>query len=132
MNKPVNRTALLAALLLGTAAASTAYAQYSGPGAREPAALPIARTVAEVLQKPQDDRPVELTGRLVSQTGRETFEFRDATGGITVEIDADDFPAGTPVNADVQVHLTGEVETRWMRKPHVEVDELRVLPATVS
>lgn len=129
MNKSSNRPFVLTALLLGTAAAATAHAQYSGPGAQAPAALPLARSVAEVLQQPTDDRPVELTGQLLRQTGRESFVFSDSTGEITVEIDAEDFPTGTPVNASARVQINGEVDARRMRKPTVDVDVLTVLPA---
>lgn len=122
------KLACTAALLALSAA--PALAQYTGPGARKPASLPVARTVAEVLQDTTDDRPVELTGTLLRQSGRETFVFRDDTGEITVEIDAEDFPAGQPVGPAVRVQITGEVEKRALRKPQVEVDVLRVLPAT--
>ena len=115
----------LAGTLLLLAAAATASAQYTGPGARGPAALSVATTVAEVLKDPVDDRPVELTGTLMEQTGRETFVFADATGRLTVEIDAEDFPA-QPVGPEVRVHIVGEIETRLMREPRVEVEELRL------
>lgn len=118
---------LLLALL-----AATASAQFTGPGARAPASLPVARTVTEILRNPTDDQPVDLTGNLLRQTGRETFVFADATGEITVEIDAEDFPAGQPVSPDVRVRITGEVETRLARAPKVEVETLSIVSTARS
>lgn len=121
----MNRFMRHAALVVAFAAATTAWAQYTGPGAQAPASKTVARTVAEVLQDAADDRPVVLTGNLVEQTGRELFLFRDATGEIVVEIDAEDFPAGHPIGPDARVQIEGEIEARWMRKPRIEVERLR-------
>jgi len=124
-----HRSRTTVALLLLFAAA-TASAQFSGPGARAPASLPMARTVAEIVRDATDDRPVELTGYLLRQTGRETFVFKDDTGEITVEIDAEDFPADQPLTPQTRVRINGEVESRLLRAPLVEVEQLQLLPAT--
>lgn len=116
--------------LIGFAAFSSfALAQYTGPGNREPRPLPVLKTVAEVLSKPVDDQPVELTGALVRQTGSETFQFRDATGEIRVEIDRDDFPAGQPIGETTRVKLVGEVETHALRAPEIDVEQVSVISA---
>ena len=116
--------------LLALVVASTACAQFTGPGAQQPPSATVLRTVAEVLAKPVDEQPVHLTGTLVRQTGRETFMFRDATGEIQVEIDREDFPPGQPVAPDTVVVIEGEVDTRFMRKPEIDVETLRA--ATVA
>lgn len=123
-NHTASAAALLALLTLSTAAT----AQYTGPGTRDPAHQPVLRTVAEVLARPVDDQHVELTGTLVRQTGRETFQFRDASGEIQVEIDREDFPANQPVGPDTRVTLRGEVETRVLRAPEIDVERLIVPP----
>lgn len=115
-------------VLAALAASTVAFAQYTGPGKKAPQSLPTLKTVAEVLAKPVDDQPVELTGMLVQQTGRETFQFRDATGEIQVEIDRDDFPAGQPIGANTRVTLIGEVETRALRAPEIDTERLIVAP----
>jgi len=111
---------------------TAALAQYSGPGKREPQPLPVLNSVAEVLKQPIDDQPVELTGTLVRQTGSETFQFRDATGEIQVEIDRDDFPAGQVIAADTRVTIIGEVETRALRAPEIDAESLVVAPAAAA
>jgi uncharacterized protein (TIGR00156 family) len=112
--------------------ATAAIAQYTGPGKTEPKAAPIVRTVAEALSKPVDDQQVQLEGTLVRKTGRDTYQFRDATGEIQVEIDGDDFPAGEPVGPETRVKLLGEVETRVMRAPEIDVESVIVASPAVS
>jgi uncharacterized protein (TIGR00156 family) len=111
---------------------TAALAQYTGPGNRAPQTLPVLNSVADVLKQPVDDQPVELTGTLVRQTGRETFQFRDATGEIQVEIDRDDFPAGQAIGADTRVTLIGEVETRALRAPEIDAESVRLPPAAAA
>jgi uncharacterized protein (TIGR00156 family) len=123
-------TATIATAFLALAAASASYAQFTGPGAQQSPASTVLHTVAEVLARPVDDQPVQLTGKLVRQTGRETFVFRDATGEIQVEIDREDFPAGQPVGPDAVVTIDGEVETRLLKKPEIDVEMLRVSTTT--
>lgn len=124
MKKPFVTITLVSLFAIST----VTLAQYSGPGNQTPQSLPVLRSVAEVLKAPVDDQPVELTGMLVQQTGRETFQFRDATGEIQVEIDRDDFPAGQPIGADTRVTLHGEVETRTFRAPEIDAERLVVTP----
>lgn len=126
----LRRSAL--ALLLALGATGTAVAQFTGPGARAPESRPVARTVAEVLADPADDRPVDLTGQLLRQTGRELYLFKDATGEITVEIDDEDFPANQPVGPEARVRISGEVDTRILREPRIDAERLQVLAATPS
>lgn len=123
MNKYRIRTAASLLLLLGSVAATAQYVGPSGPGK-----YATARTVAEVFANAVDDRPVELTGTLVRRTGRETYLFRDATGEIQVEIDRDEFPAGQPVGPDTRVILHGEVDTRLLRKPGIDVERVQIAP----
>src|SRR5690606_16587769 len=99
------------ACLIGS---GTALAQYTGPDARKTGPRSTAHTVAEVLGDARDDRPVELTGHLLRQTGDELYLFKDDTGEITVEIDDEDFPANRPVDASVLVKLRGEIDARAM------------------
>lgn len=117
------------AALLTLLGASVSYAQFNGPGARQEAAPPVLRTVAEVLAKPVDDQSVELTGTLVRQTGRETYLFRDASGEIQVEIDKEDFPANQTIGAETRVVITGEVDTRVLKAPEIDVETLRAAAA---
>ena len=120
------RASLAGLVLLASAAAPVALAQYTGPGARQAEPLPVLRSVVDVIAKGQDDQRVELTGRLVEQTGRETYAFRDETGQLEVEIDDDDLPAGTPIDDQVVVTLIGEIEVRLARPQRVDVDKVKV------
>jgi uncharacterized protein (TIGR00156 family) len=107
-----------AALAAVAIPAVQALADYRGPGA-----APGEIRVADILKKPQDDRPVVLRGTLVRKLGREAYSFSDGTGEIRVEIDDDLFPV-EPIDERTQVEISGEVDKDWMRAPEIDVDAL--------
>lgn len=71
-----------------------------------------------------DDTDVSLVGNIVKKISHERYEFRDASGSITVEIDDDDW-RGLTVNAQDRVRIDGEVEIK--RRGGVEIDVDRVV-----
>lgn len=121
----VSRRALLAAGLIALGA-TAAFAQYTGPvdGRKTPEPL---RTVAEIREHDKDDQPVVLTGVLAKKLGKEKFLFKDDTGEIRVEIDAEDFPPGE-VSERTRVEITGEVDKSPLRAAEVDAKRVRVLP----
>ena len=74
---------------------------YTGGGAR-------AVSVAEALKMP-DDAWVSLTGKIDRQLGDEKYQFSDASGSITVEIDDEDW-RGLSVGPNDTVLIRGEVD----------------------
>ncbi|WP_368562894.1 NirD/YgiW/YdeI family stress tolerance protein [Pseudoxanthomonas sp. UTMC 1351] len=112
------RAFLSAALLLPIS--TVALAQYTGPSAVRSA------TTAEAASKAADNTPVVLEGVLASHIGNDTYEFKDASGTVRVEIDPEDFPLGTPIEATTPVRLIGEVEKDW-GKVEIDVERMEVL-----
>lgn len=94
-------------------------AGYAGPGGSGQ-----VNTAAEA-QKAADDTPVVLQGKIVKRIKHETYEFRDATGTIEVEIDDEDWPAPI-VDDKTQVRLIGEVDRGFMRR-EVDVDRIELM-----
>jgi uncharacterized protein (TIGR00156 family) len=86
------------------------------------------RTVAEIRADAKDDHPVLLTGVLAKKTGKEKYIFKDGTGEIRVEIDAEEFPAGT-VDEKTRVEIAGEVDKSPLRAVEVDAKRVHVLPA---
>lgn len=109
------RTFFSAALLLSVS--TVAIAQYKGPSAIQPV------TTAAAASKAADNTPVVLEGVLTRHIGDDIYEFKDASGTVRVEIDQEDFPLGTPIEATTKVRLTGEAEREW---GNVEIDVKRV------
>lgn len=107
--------ALLVAPLFSTAALA---AGYTGPGAQ-------AITTVAAAQEAVDDANVVLQGHIIKKLGDEKYEFKDASGTITVEIDDEDLP---PVAFDdkAKVKLTGEVD-KGMMKREIDVDLVEVV-----
>ncbi len=111
---------------------SPAFAAFEGPssakgGFKGPALEnSTAHTVAQV-KKAADETRCMLEGKiLASGPKHEMYLFQDSTGKISVEID-DDLFVGRVVTPENTVRLYGEVDTRLVGDPEVEVDVLEVL-----
>lgn len=112
----------LPVVLLGLVFSSTAFA-YEG-GYTGPTGSPLITKVANA-HKAHDDANVILEGRIVKRLKGENYEFHDASGIITVEIDHDLWPAAA-VSDRARVRLYGEVD-REMFSRTIDVDRLEVL-----
>ena len=118
---PMNRLVMTAIAVLGLTFSAPMTADYTGPGGG-----PEQRTVAEILEAPQDDTLVSIEGRLTRKIDDEKYMFSDGTGEIKVEIDDEDLPANT-VDEQTKLVITGEVERRFLRAPKIEVDSVRAV-----
>ena len=116
MNRSFALRAVFATSLL--LPASLALAQYTGPSARP------SVTTAAAAAKAADDTQVVLEGTLARQISSDTYEFRDATGSVTAEIDAEDFPGKMDGNTRVRLH--GEVD-RDLRSVEIDVKRIEIL-----
>ncbi len=124
LNLSALRTLLTAGLIaLG---ATVALAQYTGPVEGKKGDAPL-RTVAEIREHNKDDQPVVLTGVLAKKLGKDKYLFKDDTGEIRVEIDAEDFPT-VEVSEKTRVEITGEVDKSALRAAEVDAKRVRVLP----
>lgn len=111
---------LVAALMVS----GPAVAQSTSAGA-----VPPDTTVAQVLADPEDDQKVMLRGSILEQLSTEKYMFSDNTGQIRVEIEKDDFP-DMEFRPNMQIEISGEVETAFMRRPEIDVETLTVLHET--
>ncbi|OON59679.1 hypothetical protein B0920_20545 [Massilia sp. KIM] len=101
-------------------AAAAAAKGYAGPSS-----VPLM-TVKDLLDKGKDDQAVRLKGRLLSHKGGDEYEFADQSGKMTVEIDADRFPAGTTVDHNTLVELSGEFDKETFGDSSLDVEQLTV------
>lgn len=110
-----------------TAATSAAPAAKGIPsGYAGPSGAPLM-TAKDLLANGKDDQYVRLKGKLTSHKGDENYEFTDASGKITVEIDADRFPAGVTVDHNTLVELTGEFDKEMFGESTVDVEQIKVV-----
>lgn len=107
--------------------AAAAFAEYTGPVEGKASPKPL-RTVSEIREHAKDDQTVVLTGVLAKKLGKEKYLFKDATGEISVEIDAEDFPA-VKVDDKTRVEIAGEVDKSALRAIEVDAKSVRVLTA---
>ncbi|WP_184238117.1 YgiW/YdeI family stress tolerance OB fold protein [Massilia timonae] len=102
-------------------AAKSAPSGYTGPSG-----APLM-TAKDLLAKGKDDQYVRLKGKLTSHKGDEDYEFTDASGKITVEIDADRFPQGVTVDHNTLVELTGEFDKEMFGESTLDVEQIKVV-----
>ncbi|HPJ79981.1 MAG TPA: NirD/YgiW/YdeI family stress tolerance protein [Prolixibacteraceae bacterium] len=96
--------------------------QYTGPGSTGK-----VYTVKEIREKAakldKSDEVVTLKGYIVKQLNSDTYQFRDSTGEIKVEIKKKDMP-GTPFNDKTELLITGEVDFDLLEGTEVEADKV--------
>ena len=122
----------LTALLAGSTFAIAQSGGYTGPTSK-PAATgytgpsSVAMTTAkELLANGKDDQYAKLKGKLTSHKGGEDYEFTDASGKITVEIDAKHFPQGVNINQNTIIELTGEFDKETFGESTFDVKQVKV------
>jgi uncharacterized protein (TIGR00156 family) len=134
--KSIAQRFCIAALLAVSAAATAQNIADAPPGAAVdvkpvagytgPSGAPLM-SVKDVLAKGKDDQYVRLKGKLTSHKGDEDYEFTDASGKITVEIDADRFPQGVKVDHNTLVELTGEFDKEMFGESTLDVEQIKVV-----
>jgi uncharacterized protein (TIGR00156 family) len=131
--KSITRIACIATLLAASAGAIAQTGGYSGPstqaapsGYTGPSSVALT-TAKELLAKGKDDQYARLKGKLTSHKGGEDYEFTDASGKITVEIDAKHFPAGVKIDQNTVVELVGEFDKETFGESTFDVKQIKVV-----
>jgi len=112
--------------MLMTLLAGKTYGQYSGPGAPDK-----SYTVKEVLDKAsrldRADVMVKLQGTIINQINNDTYQFKDETGTIRIEIKKKDMP-DKPFDDNTQLIIIGEVDYDLLEGTEIEVDRIEFAP----
>jgi len=124
----------IATLVAASAFAIAQPTGYTGPsnkaatlaGYAGPSSVPLM-TAKALLDNGKDDQYARLQGKLLSHKGGEDYEFADASGKITVEIDAKHFPAGVTIDHNTLVELTGEFDKETFGESSFDVKQLKVV-----
>lgn len=131
--KRIIQISAITTLLAASAFAIGQPAGYTGPSAKPapsgytgPSSVPLMKA-KDLLDKGKDEQYARLQGKLLSHKGGDEYEFADASGKITVEIDAEHFPAGVSVDQNTVVELTGEFEKETFGEPSFEVEQMKVV-----
>ncbi|NLM91494.1 MAG: NirD/YgiW/YdeI family stress tolerance protein [Bacteroidales bacterium] len=99
-----------------------AFGQYQGPGVSG-----TLTTVKEVKKHaaPLDrsDALVRVEGFIIRQINQDTFEFKDSTGTVKVEIDRDKLPE-KPFDENTLLILVGEVDYDLLEGTEIEVEQI--------
>jgi len=129
----VAQTATAVAPAAATTATTATPTAIAGPATKAmpsgyagPSGAPLM-TVKDLLANGKNDQYVRLKGKLTSHKGDEDYEFTDASGKITVEIDSDRFPAGVTVDHNTLVELTGEFDKEMFGESTLDVEQIKVV-----
>lgn len=132
--KRIFQISSIATLVAASAFAIAQPTGYTGPsnkaatqaGYAGPTSVPLM-TAKALLDSGKDDQYARLQGKLLSHKGGEDYEFADASGKITVEIDAKHFPAGVTIDHNTLVELTGEFDKETFGESSFDVKQLKVV-----
>lgn len=98
------------------------YSQYTGPGTTA-----ILYTVKEIKDNAshldKSDELVKVKGYIIKQINKDTYEFKDNTGTILVDIDKKKLPT-RPFDDKTELILIGEVDHDLLEPVEIEVEEV--------
>lgn len=131
--KRILHAGFVTAALTASAFALAQPTGYVGPsskpaarGGAAPSNLPVM-TAKDLLAKGKDDQYVRLQGKLVSHKGGDDYEFADASGKMTVEIEDEYFPQGVKIDQNTLVELVGEFDKDLIGESTLDVKEIRLV-----
>jgi len=131
--KRILQISSVATLLAASAFAVGQTGGYTGPSTKPapagytgPSSVPLMKA-KDLLDKGKDEQFARLQGKIVSHKGGDDYEFADASGKITVEIDAEHFPAGVTIDQNTVVELTGEFDKETFGESTFEVKQMKVV-----
>lgn len=138
----MKRIVSLSVIAAALAVPVLAFAQpsgYAGPSSSKSAAKGHAgmtnaplMTAKDLLAKGKDDQYARLQGKLTSHKSGEEYEFTDASGKMTVEIDDDRFPQGVRIDQNTTIELVGEFDKDMIGEPSLDVKQLKVVTASAA
>lgn len=98
------------------------FGQYTGPGSTSK-----VYTIREILDNAarldKSDELVKIKGFAVRQINNNTYEFRDNTGTILVDIDKKKLPA-KPFDDKTELVIIGEVDHDLLEPTEIEAEEV--------
>ncbi|MGX4642705.1 YgiW/YdeI family stress tolerance OB fold protein [Massilia sp. SYSU DXS3249] len=131
--KRILHVSLMGAALAASALALAQPSGYTGPSSKAtakaykaPANIPLMKA-KELLDKGKDDQMARLQGKIVNHKGGEDYEFADASGKITVEIEDEAFMQGMKIDQNTMVELVGEFDKNLIGDSTFEVKQMKVM-----
>lgn len=114
----MKRALVVAITLLTFVTTGSLWAGFKGPGEN--------LTTVAAAKKASDESYVTLTGNIVKQIKHEHYIFRDSTGEIEVEIDADEWGDITVV-PKTTVKIVGEVDKHMFRNTKIDAKRIEIV-----
>jgi uncharacterized protein (TIGR00156 family) len=115
---------LLVSLL--TISSIVVYGQFQGEGSKVKL-YTVKEILANASRLDRTDALVKVQGYIIKQINADTYEFRDQTGTIQVEISKKRLPE-RPFNEKTELILIGEVDNDLFQPVEIEVKEIQFVP----
>lgn len=119
-NRNLLKVLLLLFILISVS--NLSYAQFQGPGVADKT-YSVKEIIDNASRLDRSDALVKIQGYIVKQINADTYEFKDSTGFILVDIDKKTLPT-KPFNDKTELILIGEVDHDMLEPVEIEVDEV--------
>lgn len=110
-------------LFIIASASSSSYGQFQGPGVTDK-----THSIKEIIKNAylldRSDAMVKVQGFIVKQINSDTFEFKDKTGTLKVEIDKKHLP-NSPFDDKTELILIGEIDYDLLKPVEMDVNEVQ-------
>jgi uncharacterized protein (TIGR00156 family) len=98
------------------------YGQFQGPGVLDKT-YSVKEIIDNASRLDRSDALVKVQGYIVKQINADTYEFKDKTGTIKIEIDKKRLPSN-PFDDKTELILIGEVDNDIFAPVEIEVKEV--------
>ena len=120
--KKFNSLKVLLLLLIIASASRSSYGQFQGPGVTDKT-YSVKEIIDNASKLDRSDAMVKVQGFIVKQINSDTYEFKDKTGTLKVEIDKKLLPA-IPFDDKTELILIGEIDNDLLKPVEMDVKEV--------
>ncbi len=115
-------------VIIFTITGNIAFGQYKGPGSADKTdriySVKEIKDDASMLDR--SDILVKVKGYIIMQISKDTYEFKDATGTLQVEIDKKKLPA-RPFDDKTELIIIGEVDYDLLEPVELEAEQVLIV-----
>lgn len=119
---PLNILKVLLLFVFLVSVSNLSYGQYKGPGGTDKI-FSVKEVIDNATRLDRSDALVKVQGYIVKQINDDTYEFKDKTGKVQVEIDRKRLPS-RPFDDKTELILIGEVDNDLFEPVEIEVKEV--------
>lgn len=111
-----------------TTTGNISFGQYKGPGSADKTdrIYSVKEIKDDASRLDRSDILVKVKGYIIMQISKDTYEFKDATGTLQVEIDKKKLPA-KPFDDKTELIIIGEVDYDLLEPVELEAEQVLIV-----